>query len=165
MSVQNEFAYARSQGWLEAFAGAGARYGFTPALLMAIASRETNMRNIIGDRGHGYGLMQIDAGTDPEFCHSGQWRNAALGISRGANILAQKRDQIEHLVGRSCLVGGYHFIGKAGAPIAVTIAAYNCGLWAYYNFSCGRNPDTSTTGHNYSRDVLGRMAQFAELLK
>jgi hypothetical protein len=42
-----------------------------PEILMAIASRETNMRNIIGDGGHGYGIMQIDDRSFPEWCNSG----------------------------------------------------------------------------------------------
>lgn len=33
---------------------------------MAIASRETNMHNVVGDGGHGYGIMQIDDRNFPE---------------------------------------------------------------------------------------------------
>lgn len=36
------------------------RYGFPPCLLHAIASRETDMRNIRGDGGHGHGVFQLD---------------------------------------------------------------------------------------------------------
>ena len=36
------------------------RYGFPPCLLHAVASRETNMRNIRGDGGHGHGVFQLD---------------------------------------------------------------------------------------------------------
>ena len=42
------------------FKTAAERYQLPPEILLAIASRETNMRNIIGDGGHGYGIMQID---------------------------------------------------------------------------------------------------------
>jgi soluble lytic murein transglycosylase-like protein len=167
--IAQEFAYAKSQGWLSAFDAAGRQYSFSPALLMAIASRETNMRNIVGDRGHGYGLMQVDVGTDPEFCHSGAWKNAPLSIHTGAGILASKRTQIQHLEGSAIHIGGQSFVGKQIIALddvdRLTIAAYNCGLWAYYSFSVGTDIDRFTTGHNYSKDVLGRMAQFEELLK
>ena len=36
------------------------RYGFPPCLLHAVASRETNMRNVVGDGGHGHGVFQLD---------------------------------------------------------------------------------------------------------
>ena len=55
-----QYDRAKSNGWLIHFANAAAKYGHTTADLVAIASRETNMKNIAGDAGHGYGLMQID---------------------------------------------------------------------------------------------------------
>lgn len=165
--ITREFAFAKAEGWLSAFIAAGRDYAWPPALLMAIASRETNMRNIIGDGGHGFGLMQIDVRSYPDFCHSGAWRNPILGIHTGAQVLDQKRTMIEHGVGASLSVAGYRFIGDPLAPgqlERVAVAAYNCGLWSYYAFSRGLDPDRFTTGRNYSVDVLNRMEQFDELL-
>lgn len=164
--ITREFTIARD--WIPAFLAAGRDYNWPPALLMAIASRETNMRNIIGDSGHGFGLMQIDIRSFPDFCHSGAWRNPALGIHTGAQVLDQKRTMIEHGVGQHLSVAGYPFIGAPLAPAQleqVSVAAYNCGLWSYYAFSKGQSPDRFTTGRNYSADVLSRMEQFEELLK
>lgn len=166
--INREFAYAKAEGWLPFFADAGKAYDFPPSLLMAIASRETNMRNIIGDGGHGFGLMQVDIRSFPDFCHSGAWRNVRLGIQTGAQILDAKRTQVEHGVGNHLSIAGYQFVGSPVAPgqlERIAVAAYNCGLWSYYSFSQGKDPDRFTTGHNYSADVLGRAEQFEELMK
>ena len=164
---KQQFVYAKSNGWLPYFIKAGRDYDWPPALLMALASRETNMRNIVGDGGHGYGLMQIDVRTAPDFCHSGVWRNVELGIQKGAQILDAKRTEIEHGYGHSLHVGGYTFLGRQVDAVHLTrvsVAAYNCGLWAYYCYSKGEDPDRLSTGHNYSADVLRRMVEFTELL-
>ena len=166
--IFHEFAYAKAEGWLSFFIETAKAYEFAPSLLMAIASRETNMRNIIGDGGHGFGLMQIDIRSYPDFCHSGGWRNVSLGIQTGAQVLDSKRTQIEHGVGNHLTVAGYQFVGLPLAPAQLercAVAAYNCGLWAYYAFSKGQDPDRFTTGHNYSADVLARAEEFEELMK
>ncbi len=67
---------------------------------MAIASRETNMRNIVGDGGHGYGIMQIDDRSYPDWCHSGLWKDATAGIQKGASVLDAKRETIRDGQGR-----------------------------------------------------------------
>jgi len=48
--------------------------------------------------------------------------------------------------------------------LRVTVAAYNCGLWAYYHFSKGNDIDRGTTGQDYSKDVLAKAARFKPLL-
>ena len=94
-----EFSRAKANGWLPMFVSAGASYGFSAALLMALASRETNMKNIEGDfrsdGPHGFGLMQIDKGSYPLFCSSGQWENVEASIAMGARVLASKQLEIQ----------------------------------------------------------------------
>src|SRR5690242_12091466 len=60
---------------------------------MGIASRESKVRNIIGDGGDGYDIMQIDDRSFPECCHSGLWKNVA-GIP--ATILARRATRPPH---------------------------------------------------------------------
>jgi hypothetical protein len=95
-----EFARAKANGWIPMFTAAGSVYGYTPQLLMAIASRETNMENIRGDfhsdGPHGFGLMQIDIGSCRDFCVSGQWENVEASIRMGALVLHSKQVQLEH---------------------------------------------------------------------
>jgi hypothetical protein len=136
---------------------------------MAIASRESAMRNVVGDGGHGYSLMQIDDRSFPLFCHSGQWQNVALAIQKGAQVLDDKRTVIEHSQGATLRVGGHPFTGAVvkdpATLLRLSIASYNAGLWPYYSFSRNDDPDRLTTGHDYSKDVLIRQQSFAALLK
>src|SRR5437763_1614574 len=45
--------------WVPYVEDAASRVGLPPALVFAVMSRETNGYNVIGDYGHGRGLMQI----------------------------------------------------------------------------------------------------------
>jgi hypothetical protein len=151
--LQNQFHRADNNGWIPFFEAAGAAHGFAAEFLMAIASRETNMQNIKGDlRGgicHGYGIMQVDIGTDPAFCQS--WTSAAVqpSINRGTEILAGKRDFLAH-----------HNITD---PKAIA-AAYNTGEGNVSNsVAHGRDADSTTTGGDYGKDVLDRMSIFVRL--
>lgn len=172
--IETQYKYAKAHGWLIHFANAAAKHGHTTADLMAIASRETNMRNIVGDNGHGYGVMQIDIRSFANFCTSGKWKDVEAAILKGAEVLGQKRDEILAVEKRA---RGYcRFSGDGGVrsfvPRAlsnedlhrVTVAAYNCGGAAYYHFSMGNDPDRGTTGKNYSKDVLARADEFQKLL-
>jgi hypothetical protein len=75
--LKRQFERAKKNGWIKTFKSAAATYQLPPEVLMAITSRETNMRNIIEDGGHGYGLMQIDDRSFPEWCNSGLWKGPA----------------------------------------------------------------------------------------
>ena len=166
--IGQQLAYAKANGWYTAFLRAAAEFQFAPSLLLAIASRESGMRNIVGDGGHGYGLMQIDDRAYPDFCHTGAWKAPVLIIEKGASVLDSKRTLIEHGQGQVLHVGGYQFLGAkidAVSLVRVAVASYNAGLWPYYTFSKGEDPDRLTTGHNYSADVLARAAEFDRLMK
>nr|WP_245480776.1 N-acetylmuramoyl-L-alanine amidase [Mesorhizobium sp. M1E.F.Ca.ET.041.01.1.1] len=165
--LKAQYNKAKTQGWIQAFKDEAKRWGFSPGVMMAIASRETNMRNIIGDGGHGYGIMQIDDRSFPDWVKSGAWKDANLGIAKGALVLADKREQVEQGRGKRLKVGGRSFVGEAfngDQLLRITIASYNSGLRAYYYFSTSGNPDEGTTGRDYSADVLHRAMYFSEFL-
>ncbi len=184
MSLHLEFERVVRHGWLAHFIEAADRYGHGVAVLMGIASRETNLggRELspgvfewlerAGDGGHGFGLMQVDSRTDPQFVRSGAWRQPGPSILKGAEILSLKRARILGLTGMTVDLTDSHrnhvtFTMPNFAPDVlerVTIAAYNCGLWSAYHASLGRSPDRGTTRGNYSADVLARAAVFRELL-
>ena len=135
---------------------------------MAIASRETNMRNIIGDGGHGYGIMQIDDRSFPEWTNSGLWKDVNAAIQKGALVLHSKEQTIRNGQGKRLKVGSTPFVGKGQLSkdelLRTAIAAYNSGLWAYYNLTKYGDPDRRTTGRDYSKDVLKRAQVFRKLL-
>lgn len=174
-TIKQEFDAAVAAGWLPAFEKAAQTYNFPVALLMAIASRETNMRNIEGDlrdgEYHGYGLMQVDIGSFPDWVKSEAWKDAAQSIAKGAEVLNEKRSGIEAGDGKTFTIGvvsSFTFIGRkfdtSDQMLQVVTACYNCGLWGYYAFSKGEPVDRYTTGKNYSTDVWLRRAFFTALL-
>lgn len=170
--IKKQYQRAKANGWLSVFEDIAQGHGTTVSHFLAIGSRETNLKNIKGDyRGgkyHGFGVMQVDVGTDPEFTKTWSTANAVPGILRGGDIYQEKVDQIKRGQGKTLSVRGKKFTGK---PVEsddirrIATAAYNSGLWPYYHFSKGNHVDTSTTGQDYSRDVYDRAIEFAKLLK
>jgi hypothetical protein len=166
--LRKQFQRAKKNGWLQIFKRAAETYRFTPELIMAIASRETNMRNVIGDGGHGYGIMQIDDRSFPEWCHSGLWKDVAAGIQKGALVLQSKLETIRNGQGKRLSVGGKLFTGKKDLTktelLTTAVAAYNSGLWAYYDLSKTGDPNRHTTGRDYSADTMRRAQVFRKFL-
>jgi len=167
--LERQFARSRDSGWIPFFQRAGSDYEFPAHILMGIASRETNMRSIIGDGGHGYGIMQIDDRSYPDWCNSGQWKDVNACIQKGALVLDEKRETIRSGQGSRLRVGDKTFVGKpgltAGELLQTAVAAYNSGLWAYYSLTTFGDPDRRTTGRDYSVDTLTRAEIFRRLLR
>lgn len=150
--LRRQFLKAQKNGWLLFFADVGKRYRFAPALLLGIASRETNMSNVIGDGGHGYSLMQIDNRSFPEWCASEKWKDVHEAIRMGASVLRSKYSRAT-----------VRKIDKANL-LRVAVASYNAGDHAIDDYLRTGNPDRRTTGHDYSRDVLARTEIFRSFL-
>jgi len=127
---------------------ASRKYGVPPEIITAVISRETDGRNIIGDGGHGHGLMQIDDRSHSSFLRSHQnGLNPASNIDYGTSIL---RDNLNRYN------GNYR---KA-------LAAYNAGQGNVDKaVARGLSPDAYTTGHNYGADVLQRANYFRQFFR
>jgi hypothetical protein len=175
--LRRQFARAEQLGWIDHFEEASARYAEPTETLMAIGSRETNLDprylRVPGDNGNGFGLMQVDRRSFPNWCASGTWRDARQSILKGASVLASKRKGLLDRAGQTVRVTTHD--GKTtrlftmpafqGAELTrVSIAAYNGGDWPAYHVSRGHDPDPGTTGQNYSADVLERARFFRKLL-
>lgn len=152
LAARAQYDYCKELHWLSYFEDASKKYGFDVSLILAIGSRETNLRNILGDYGHGAGIMQVDIGTNRNFVVSGAWRNPQASIDTGCSILAEKLTLAK----------------QAGIPenylIRVTVASYNCGGNAILAYHKRENVDAYTTGHNYSTDVLSRQPIFQSFI-
>ena len=176
-SLEKAFRRCQQLGWIPFFQEASLAYPFAPELLMAIGYRESGLNpkylKVAGDNGHGYGLMQIDIRSYPAWVKAGHWKDARACILKGAEVLASKQDEITSSIGKKLSVRTlaghtYHFHGEPiSGPdlLRVTVAAYNCGLWAYYHYCKGHDVDQGTTGQDYSRDVLANMLRFKALLE
>lgn len=131
----------------DAFNAAGAKYGLPPALLAAIASRESRGgaaldRNGRGDGGNGYGLMQVDVGTRPN-PKGGPY--SAEHIDEAASILKEKLDAVK---------ARYPNASEAD-QLKLATAKYNGGSGTI------DNPDKGTTGGDYANDVIARAQTYA----
>ncbi|TWE22857.1 N-acetylmuramoyl-L-alanine amidase [Prauserella muralis] len=110
-------------------------HGLPVGLLYAVGSRETNLRNVRGDGGHGWGVWQRDDRYWP------------VGPAYLADVRRQAVDAASLLAANRRALGGW--------PAAV--AAYNAGPSRVRQaLAEGRGVDYYTTGRDYSADVLAR---------
>ena len=109
-----------------------------PMLLWAVASRETNMRNVVGDGGRGVGIWQRDR-VGNVLPGSVEW------------YLQHPRRQAEDAA--AMLLGAHSTFGTWHAAIA----AYNAGAGAVRKaLAAGVDPDSRTTQGDYATDVESR---------
>lgn len=143
---------------------AASAHGVPLEFAVAITSRETNCRNILGDKRadgyHGVGLMQADIQHDiaRQARDDGSWQtpdgNARL-IDFCMGMLA------------SNIATAQGFFDDLVTNEAFQIAAdgYNAGMGrADADAEDGGDPDRHTTSHDYGSDVVARMLVFQSLL-
>lgn len=179
--LKTQYDRAKRLGWIPFFQEASntiTKGFFDAADLMGIGSRESNLDpkwlTKAGDHGNGFGLMQADKRSFPQFTKGDAWKDAKTGILFGAKVLMQKWHDVQSGVGLKRGVTSSktkkisYYIGKdvgQGAEAqAVAIASYNAGRWPAYAVANGKHPDTYTTGKDYSADVIARAKVFRELL-
>ena len=130
-----------------------------------------------GRRGWGYGLMQIDVGSFPDFVSSGKWRDARENIHKGAAVLAAKMRYLAATPKTpSVTLSEFDARRRGVAPgvyrdprplrgdllLRASLAAYNTGeLNVLKSVAVGVDPDVTTAGGNYSGDVVGRAQTLA----
>ncbi len=137
------------QPYAAQFAAAGAKYGLPPALLAAIASRESRGgsaldRNGTGDGGNGFGLMQVDK----RYHTPAGGPQSAAHIDQAAGILKRYHDEVK----------AAHPDWPPEQQLRGAVAAYNSGPG---NVRTIQNMDKGTTGDDYSTDVWARAQELA----
>ncbi|HEY0657276.1 MAG TPA: hypothetical protein VGD05_02320, partial [Pyrinomonadaceae bacterium] len=177
--LKTQFDRAKRLNWIPHFAEAVNKHTsgyFDVADLMAIGSRETNLDpkwlTKAGDKGNGFGLMQIDRRSFPEFTGTDKWKDARIGILYGAKVLMQKWADFEKNVGKSLTVrsskgGIFRYTAKPASGVTaqkIAISSYNCGRWAQYCHSKGQDIDAYSTGKDYAADVMERAAVIRSFL-
>ena len=121
--------------------------------MLAIASRETNMRNINGDGGHGRGVFQIDDRYHQGFLSKhGSPPPVAEAAMYAAKLIADNMQ----------------YAKEQGVPakdrMRVAVAGYNAGMGgAMAGYRAGA-VDSRTTGDDYSSDVFARRKTIATFL-
>lgn len=148
--LRRQLAIAKANGWDAIAAEAERARGLPPRLLLAVASRETDMQDVVGDGGHGRGLFQIDDRAWPEWL-------AAHGAG-GREAVPPVADAARHAA--SILADNLVFGRRQGVPdgdlLKFAISGYNAGPGgALAGFTDG-DSDLRTTGGDYAADVLRR---------
>jgi hypothetical protein len=157
----NQLHSLRHTGFAEKLEQHAAAHGLTTPFFFAIASRETNCLNILGDfqhgEFHGVGIVQIDI-QHPiarQARDSGSWKtNPDPLLDFGAQILANNISQAKQ-----------QFPNLGAQPqLKIAASGYNCGMGNAIKGANHGDSDMLTTGHDYGRDVMTRMAIFEELI-
>jgi hypothetical protein len=121
-------------------------------LLLAVASRETNCRNITGDGGHGRGVFQID----DRFHRDWLAENGAGGAGAVPPVEAAARYAGRLLAGN--LEFGRRNGVREGDLLKFALSAYNAGAGGALAGYRKGDSDRGTTGRDYGRDVLERLS-------
>lgn len=153
-----ELARARAQKWESAMTAAETAKTLPAGLLLAVASQETDMNDVVGDSGHGRGLFQIDDRSHTDFLT----RNGAAGASGKPPVGAAA------LYAAALLRGNFDYGAANGVKQAdrlkFMLSAYNAGAGGAIAGYREGDSDRRTTGGDYGRSVLLRYAVFQELL-
>ena len=151
LAISSQLTYVRIRGLFGYFHKAADKHNVPIALLLAIASRESNMglnldANWTGDNGYGIGIMQIDRRYHPEFTSQFANNDHQANINYGAEFLSGLFRQFP-------------------GDLPAAIAAYNAGPARVRSArASGLPPDAVTTGRDYSSDVIERMNVIESLL-
>jgi hypothetical protein len=146
--------------------------GIGTALVLAMASRETNIANIVGDRGHGRGWLQIDDRFWAKWlsthagCKDGTWTARYASALPGGRVPTLTHSTLHAI---DILHGNVAFARSRKIPTGerrrFAIAAYNCGAGNAMRAYAGGNVDARTANGDYSADVLSRRDAVARYLK
>jgi hypothetical protein len=139
------------------------------SLILAIGLRESGIRNITGDHGHGRGWLQIDDRFHQAWlaahsgCKDGTWAPFVHGLKDGGALPPGRVPGMVAAVQYAILLlnGNARFGLANGVRDAhakpFMLAAYNCGagnaINAYQQFGIA-GIDRFTANKNYSADVL-----------
>jgi hypothetical protein len=126
------------QLWVGFVRAAAKKYSLDAAIILGIVQVETSGNNVIGDYGHGHGLMQID-----DRSHKAWLETHDNGLDPESNIdygSAILRANIDYFNG----------------DVRAGVAACNCGAATVRAaLDESGDPDKYTTGGHYSTRVLG----------
>jgi hypothetical protein len=161
MQLLNQLHSLRHTGFAAKLEQHATAHSFPTSFFFAIASRETNCLNILGDpqhgQFHGVGIIQIDI-QHPiarQARDSGTWKtNPEPLIEFGAQMLKDNITRAEQRFPNF----------NAQQHLKIAASGYNCGMGNAIAGALHGDSDIHTTGHNYGRDVITRMSIFEELI-
>jgi hypothetical protein len=145
-----DLRFMREIGAFEPAVRAARAEGIPPAIVLAIASRESRGGRIIagrgwrGDQGHGHSIWQVDDRSWPGFTRRVDPSDHMRYANFAASLLRDLKDKL----------GSW----------TRAVAAYNAGAGGVRQvLEQGLIPDAATTGGNYGRDVSRRARWIRDL--
>jgi peptidoglycan hydrolase-like protein with peptidoglycan-binding domain len=141
---------AREEGFHRICLDAEKKAGLPRGILLAVSSRETHCRNIVGDGGHGRGAFQIDDRSHTAFL-------AKHGVQAGGvPPLGPAAAYAAQLLLDNGRFGRQQGV-KASDLLKFSLSAYNAGAGnAIKGYKAG-DSDARTANGNYGKDVLERL--------
>ena len=162
--IKNQLAKVKANGQYDLLHAASQAAGISMAFVLAIASRETNCTNELGDNFHGVGIMQLDTqhAEAAQAEADGSWKTLA-GQQKLIGICVEMLADNMRWAAKTYPQFGGEF--KHGWT-KISASAYNGGRG---NVAAGireyGDSDYYTTGHDYGKDVCARATVFEKLLK
>ncbi|MDT7542316.1 MAG: hypothetical protein QOE33_2220 [Acidobacteriota bacterium] len=151
----------RHTGFFDKLTQAAQAHGFAASFFFGIASRETNCINELGDfqggQFHGVGIVQIDIQHPiaKQARDDKSWiTNPDPLIDFGAQLLATNINTAKQKFPAL----------NAQQQLKLAASGYNCGMGNAILGAEHGDSDRATTGRDYGRDVMTRMAMFEELI-
>ena len=153
--LKRQLQTAKKNGWAAICADAEQAAGLPAGILLAVASRETNVTDIVGDQGHGRGLFQIDDRSWKEWLAA----QGAGGSGKTPPVAAAAR------LAAAIIRDNRAFGRKNGVAerdlVKFSLSAYNAGAGGAIRGYREGDSDLHTTGADYGKDVLERLAAIA----
>jgi hypothetical protein len=146
---------AAATGIVEAALAAERAEGLPQGLLVALSLRETGCRDVVGGGGHRRGAFGIDDRRDREWL-------VGIGSSRAGAIppLEGAAHYVAGVIGANVAFARANQVHEAEL-LRFALAAYAAGTAAALEGYRLGDPDTSTPGEDYGRDVLHRLDAIA----
>jgi len=110
-------------------------------------------------RYHGFGFVQIDIHSYPDFINSTSLENYPAYLEKAIMVLEEKRKSIEHAGFTEASLGNEEFI-------RAILAAYNSGQGnVIRSLKRGRDVDATTHQGDYSKEVMKLRYKYWEMYK
>lgn len=151
-----ETDWPRIKPFIDRFYEVALKFNIPPAMITAIASRESRAGAALtagglGDHGNAFGMLQVDKRYHTQAGKGGDPASQAH-LEQGAKILADYRQDIINK----------HRSWEDTYILKGTAAAYNSGV---SNIQTKEGIDRGTTGDDYGSDVIARAQFYAERMK
>lgn len=159
---------AQDAGWDALFATSEYAHNLPLGLLWAVASQETKMQDIVGDYGHGRGLMQIDDRSHGKWLRDHGIPGLVIAVSpdeaakkgvevnpgdRGKPPVAEAIEYAGKLLDDARAEGRKRGV-KEEDLVKFMLSAYNAGPGGAASGYKQGDSDLKTTGKNYGAKVL-----------